>query len=97
MVQAFPSTAWGKKFLTVPAAGNQSFNLYRVCVSDPTAVVRINGAVTGLPLQNGFYYQIAQTNQPQIIESDKPITVAQYFHPRVLAVMVTPEIRKSSI
>ncbi|MBK9937962.1 MAG: PKD domain-containing protein [Chitinophagaceae bacterium] len=79
MVQAFPSTAWGKKFLTVPAAGNQSFNLYRVCVSDPTAVVRINGAVTGLPLQNGFYYQIAQTNQPQIIESDKPITVAQYF------------------
>ncbi|MBK7560516.1 MAG: PKD domain-containing protein [Chitinophagaceae bacterium] len=79
MVQAFPKTAWGKKYLTVPAAGNQSFNLYRICVADPTTVVRINGVVTALPLQAGFYYEIAQTNQAQLIEADKPITVAQYF------------------
>lgn len=79
MTQALPQTAWGKKYLTVPAAGNQSFNYYRVCVSDPTTVVRINGAVTTLPLLNGFYYEIPATNQPQLIEADKSITVAQYF------------------
>ncbi len=79
MVQAFPKTAWGKKYLTVPAAGNQSFNIYRVCVADPTTVVRINGVVTALPLQANFYYEIAATNQAQLIEADKPITVAQYF------------------
>ena len=88
MVQAFPKTAWGKKYLTAPALGiidgthplgNQAFNIYRVCVADPTTVVRINGAITGLPLQGGFYYEISQTNQPQLIEADKPIMVAQYF------------------
>ena len=79
MVQAFPKTAWGKKYLTVPAAGNQSYNYYRICIADPTTIVRINGAVTGLPLQGNFYYEMAATNQPQLIEADKPITVAQYF------------------
>lgn len=79
MVQSLPQTAWGKKYLTVPASGGQSFNIFRVCVSDPTTVVRINGAVTGLPLINGFYYEIPQTNQPQLIEADKSVTVAQYF------------------
>ncbi|MBK8610904.1 MAG: PKD domain-containing protein [Chitinophagaceae bacterium] len=79
MVQSLPQTAWGKKYLTVPASGGQSFNIFRVCVSDPTTVVKINGVVTGLPLIDGFYYQIPQTNQPQLIEADKSITVAQYF------------------
>ncbi len=79
MVQAFPRSAWGKKFLTVPAAGNQSFNIFRICVTDPSTIVKINGVVTTLPLQNSFYYEISQTNQPQKIEADKPITVAQYF------------------
>ncbi len=79
MVQAMPKTAWGKKYLTIPAAGGQSFNIYRICVQDPTTVVKINGVVTALPLQNSFYYEIAATNQPQMIEGDKPIMVAQYF------------------
>jgi len=79
MVQAMPRNAWGKKYLTVPANGNQAFNIYRVCVSNPAAVVKINGAVTGLPLQNGFYYELPATNQPQLIEADSAIMVAQYF------------------
>lgn len=79
MVQAMPQTAWGKKYLTVPASGNQSFNYYRIGVSDPTTIVRINGVVTALPLINNFYYEIAATNLPLSIESDKPVTVAQYF------------------
>ncbi len=79
MVQAFPKNAWGKKFLTSTAAGNQNFNIFRVCVDDPSTIVTLNGAPIGLPLQNGFYYQIGPTNQPLRIEADKPITVAQYF------------------
>ncbi|HEY6063018.1 MAG TPA: PKD domain-containing protein, partial [Chitinophagaceae bacterium] len=79
MVQSFPKTAWGKKYLTVPASGNQTFNFYRICVADPTTIVKINGTVTFLPLQNNFYYEIPATDQPQLIEADKPVTVAQYF------------------
>jgi gliding motility-associated-like protein len=79
MVQAMPKTAWGKKYLTAPANGNQANNIFRVCVSSPAAVVRINGAVTTLPLINNFYYEIPSTNQPQLIESDSVIMVAQYF------------------
>lgn len=88
MVQAMPRNAWGKKYLTTPALGtvngtfpngNAAANYYRICVSNPAAVVRINGAITGLPLINNFYYEIPATNQPQYIESDSAIMVAQYF------------------
>ncbi len=88
MVQALPKTAWGKKFLTTPALGvidathplgNQAFNIYRICVTNPATVVKINGVVTALPLQNNFYYEIPVTNQPQLIEGDSAIMVAQYF------------------
>ena len=79
MVQAMPRTAWGKKYLTVPANGNQANNIYRVCVTNPATIVKINGVVTTLPLLNGFYYEIGSTNQPQKIEADSAIMVAQYF------------------
>ncbi|MFN0082142.1 MAG: PKD domain-containing protein [Ferruginibacter sp.] len=78
MVQAFPKAAWGKKFLTTSTGGNMTRNIYRICVSDPTTVVKVNGAVTSLPLINNFYYEIPFTLNPQKIEGDLPITVAQY-------------------
>jgi gliding motility-associated-like protein len=79
MVQAMPKNAWGKKYLTLPAYGNQAYNIYRVCVSNPAALVKVNGVVTALPLQNNFYYEIPSTNQPMLIEADSSIMVAQYF------------------
>jgi gliding motility-associated-like protein len=79
MVQAFPKSAWGKKYLTTPAGGNMSNTIYRVCVTDPTTIVTLNGGPIGVPLQNNFYYQIPATNAPLRIEADKPICVAQYF------------------
>ena len=79
MVQAFPQTAWGKKFLTTPAGGSQANNIYRVCVSDPTTVVTLNGAPIPYPLLNAFYYELPATAAPNLIEADKPILVAQYF------------------
>jgi gliding motility-associated-like protein len=81
MVQAVPKAAWGKKYLTVGTAPNMSNNFYRICVSDPTTVVTLNGGPVGAPLQNNFYYEIggAGFNSPQLIEADKPIMVAQYI------------------
>lgn len=90
MVQSVPKAAWGKKYLTTPTQlynasppptgtyTNQN-NFYRICVSDPTTVVTLNGAPIGVPLTNNFYYQIGQTNQPQSIVTDKPVMVAQYM------------------
>ncbi|RYY49074.1 MAG: hypothetical protein EOO06_08335, partial [Chitinophagaceae bacterium] len=78
MVQALPKSAWGKKFLTTPTGG-LPYNVFRVCVSDPTAVVLLNGAPITYPLESSFFYEIPATNQPLKIESDKPITVAQYI------------------
>src|SRR5688572_9709873 len=77
MVQAFPKTAWGKYFLTAPTS-QMPFNYFRIAVSDPTTVVKRNGVVlTGLI--NNFYYQVPATNQPNVIDADKPIMVAQYI------------------
>ena len=83
--QAFPSVAWGKKYLTAPT-GSQPNNFYRVCVTDPTTVVKLNGTIIPkAQLVNGFYYQFKNGNAggsnppiPNIIESDIPILVAQY-------------------
>ena len=85
MAQAFPSNAWGTKYLTAPT-GSQPNNFFRVCVKDPTTVVRLNGvALPFSMLQNGFYYEFKNGNQtganspiPNSIESDKPILVAQF-------------------
>ncbi len=78
MVQAFPKSAWGMKYLTVPTGGPQLNNIYRICVSDPATVVTVNGAPIAVPLQNGFYYELPSSNIKYKIEADKQIVVAQY-------------------
>ena len=82
MVQAFPKSAWGKKYLTVPTAGDQAYNFFRVSVTDPTTIVKLNGAPITSPLINNFYYQIGRTNVPNLIEADKPVLVSQYLTSR---------------
>ncbi|MFN2439624.1 MAG: PKD domain-containing protein, partial [Chitinophagaceae bacterium] len=77
MVQAFPQNAWGKYYLTVPTKNFEN-NFFRIGVSDPSTVVKMNGAVmTGLI--NNFYYHVGTINTPNVIEADKPIMVAQYI------------------
>ena len=79
MVQNFPKDAWGKKFLTAPTQVLDR-NIYRVCVSDPAAVVKVNNQpITNFgSLVSSFYYEIPGTNLPLKIESTLPITVAQF-------------------
>jgi PKD repeat protein len=84
MVQSLPKTAWGKKYLTTASAGYQSAlpltpNIYRICVTDPTTLVSVNGIPVAVPLQSNFYYELPATTETQLIEADKPIMVAQYF------------------
>jgi gliding motility-associated-like protein len=81
--QMFPARAWGTRYLTYHMINNfttnvtSSFlNFYRVCVMDPTTVVKRNGVpLTGLI--NNFYYEFS-SDSGDYIESDKPILVSQY-------------------
>lgn len=83
MVQAFPKSAWGKKYLTAHTGTTTPLSLinnyFRICVSDPATVVTVDGAPVTVPLINNFYYQIAATSNPLKIEADQPICVAQYI------------------
>ena len=81
--QMFPASAWGTRYLTYHMINSTStdvaapfLNFYRVCVTDPSTVVKRNGtALTGL--KKGFYYEFSSATG-DYIESDKPILVSQY-------------------
>ncbi len=77
--QMYPASTWGKKYITVPSA-NRPLNYYRVISTNPAiANIRINGvAVAAASFYKGFYYEFQGTTT-NIIESDQPILVAQYF------------------
>ena len=87
--QSLPAVAWGKKYLTAPT-GSQPNNYFRVCVTNPNTVVKLNGTIIpSTRLINGLYYEFfngnyngvnATTNpaKPNLIESDIPVLVAQY-------------------
>lgn len=56
--QALPANAWGLKYLTAPT-GSQPNNYYRICVKDPTTVVKLNGVVIPASLlQGNFFYEV---------------------------------------
>ena len=93
--QCTPASAWGLKYLTAPT-GSQPNNYFRICVSDITTKVKVNG--TQIPfsnLQRNFFYELKNSTALttpgngtsvgnttngvwNLIEADKPITVAQY-------------------
>ncbi|UAY52769.1 gliding motility-associated C-terminal domain-containing protein [Ferruginibacter albus] len=75
--QMFPKVAWGSKYLTTPLTDMEA-GFFRVCVQDPTTVVKVNGqTIDPINLVNQFYYQIP-TDTALSIESDKPVMVAQF-------------------
>ena len=78
--QCFPSTAWGKKYYTVPTK-DMPFNYFRVMVKDPATVVKLNGVVQG-GIINNTYYDLPISNTPNLIEADQPIMVAQIITTR---------------
>jgi gliding motility-associated-like protein len=73
--QCFPSTAWGKKYFTVPTK-DLPYNYFRIMVKDPATVVKLNGVIQS-GIINGTYYDFPLSNVPNLIEADQPIMVAQ--------------------
>lgn len=84
--QIFPYQAWGTKYITAPTSNSEGpsaatikQDVFRVMVKDPATVVKRNGLTTTLgPLISGRYYEY-NSQTPDIIESNKPILVAQYI------------------
>lgn len=82
--QIFPAQAWGTRYLTHHTLNNTNTNInatfrnyYRICVQDPTTVVKRNGVVmTGL-IKN-FFYEYMDSTGGDYYEADKPIMVSQY-------------------
>lgn len=76
--QLYPVASWGKKFLTVPSY-NHPGNYYRVAKSVTSANVYVNGVlIPAASFVNNVYYEFFNTQQ-NVITSDQPISVTQYF------------------
>lgn len=76
--QVYPVTTWGRKYVTVNGAINAN-NYFRILKSDPVSVVKVNGRmVSSSSFVNDRYYDFLSSST-NVIESDKPILVAQYF------------------
>ncbi|MFT3681463.1 MAG: gliding motility-associated C-terminal domain-containing protein [Ferruginibacter sp.] len=76
--QMLPSSAWGKRYLTVPTK-TMEFNMFRITVQDPATVVKLNNVVLDpSTLIKGLYYSIANDSL-NLIEADKPVSVTQYI------------------
>jgi PKD repeat protein len=75
--QLYPVATWGKKYLTVPSY-NRSNNYYRIMRSDPSSNVTLNGnPIPQASFINGYY--TFNNSTQNVIESDQPISVSQYF------------------
>jgi len=77
--QMYPVSTWGKKYITVPSK-NRPKNYYRIISTNPgIANVRLNGQpIAATSFINNFYYEFVGTST-NLIESDAPVLVAQYF------------------
>ncbi len=78
--QNYPVSTWGKKFLAI-SSYNRSTNYFRVIKSKSTAVVKVNGQIINSSrfINNYYEFSNAVAGVATSIESDEPITVAQFF------------------
>lgn len=82
MQQVFPQETWGKQYLTAPFSNSAVSSslmqcVYKVMVTDPTTIVKVNGIKqTGLIANK--YYKFASSTA-DYITADKPVMVAQYM------------------
>lgn len=72
-----PLQTWGRKFITVPLKTRHE-DTYRIIAAEDNTIVRI-GSNPPVTLQKGIYYEFSLPyTQPSLIESDKPILLAQF-------------------
>jgi|GEM_PF-953340 len=78
--QMFPKVAWGYKYITVPTQpSTMNINHFRILVDNAAAVVKRNGVVLSGLVNNAYYEYLNDVGSVDVIESDKPIMVAQYM------------------
>lgn len=96
--QPFPTTSWGKNFLTAPFFNNPSNrDIIRVFVKDPTTVVTkteagVTTTLTGLI--NNSYYEYT-TGNPTAITASGPSSVVMYIRSQTCqspAIVTDPEM-----
>ena len=75
--QLYPVSTWGKRFLTAPSS-ERPFNYYRVYRKSSNTTLTVNGVTVGPTSFTNDYYQF-YNNSFNLIESNEPISVAQYF------------------
>lgn len=79
--QLYPASTWGKKYITVNShnASNPNHeNIYRIFKSTPSAAVTLNGTPVLPASFSKGYYEFKNTGT-NVITSDEPIQVVQYF------------------
>ena len=72
-----PVQTWGRKFIAVPLKSRRE-DTYRVLAAEDNTTIRI-GNKPLITLNKGQYHEFMLSyNEPSLIESDKPILLAQY-------------------
>ncbi len=71
-----PTTTWGRKFGTVPLARRTNGDTWRIMASENNTVIKINGVAEPAKNRGQWVEKILTTRS--IIESDKPVLVAQF-------------------
>ena len=72
----FPTSSWGKNFFGVPLATRLAGDTWRILASENNTTVTIDGVAQPL-INSAQFIEITLSNQ-SIINSDKPVLVAQY-------------------
>ncbi len=71
-----PEETWGRQFVTMPLATRTKGDTFRYLASVDDTMVRVNGQLVATLDRGQFFEQIL--TGPSVIDSDKPILVAQY-------------------
>ncbi|QQL50607.1 gliding motility-associated C-terminal domain-containing protein [Mucilaginibacter ginkgonis] len=75
--QVYPTSSWGKNYISAPLS-SRNFDVFRVVLSDPATVLKINGnLIPATSFTSAGYYEFT-SKTPNVFTADKPIQVVQY-------------------
>ncbi len=72
-----PLQTWGRKFITVPLKTRHE-DTYRIMAAEDNTTVRIGNKSPVVLNKGAFYEFMLFYNEPSLIESDKPVLLAQF-------------------
>ncbi|MEI6139406.1 MAG: PKD domain-containing protein [Mariniphaga sp.] len=73
-----PLHSWGRKFITVPLKTRHE-DTFRVLAAEDNTLVQVGNQTSSVSLNKGQYYEfMLKYNEPSMIDSNKPILLAQY-------------------